>query len=103
MNNLILLKLLMWKHFRFCKYYWWITVIEILFPMFLMYVIIKISHLFVETEELLAKTDTEYKEHYLEPFWNYDVVLYTPKNPITAAAMDFIRINVGEVSKINLF
>lgn len=103
MNNLVQLKLLMWKHFRFRKYYWWITVIEILFPMCLMFVIIKISHIFIETKVLSTPTYTGYKEHYFEPFWSYDVVLYTPKNRLTEAAMDFVQRNAGESSKISLF
>lgn len=102
MNNWTRLKLLIWKHYCFHKYYWWIAVIEILLPIFLMYIIIRISHVFVEVQEYTVENSSLHAIDF-ERHWDCDVVLYTPATYLTRALMQIVIWYSGRVSKLFIF
>lgn len=91
-------KLLMWKYLQFHKCYWLLTSFQIIFPVIFVYLVMRISHIFIDTTEMAVE---EYKGKELQNasnFWKYNVLLYTPFTEETKNIMIFVKKHVGKLT-----
>lgn len=92
MNNIHKLKLLTWKYLYLRQYHWIVSLLEITFPILVVYLVIRISqHLigFNPIEEPVT-IDHPTLQSKLVGGVNkkYEIVLYTPENSITKSIMN---------------